>query len=142
MKIRGLRINDYEAITKLWVKARLPFKPKGRDSKEAMVAQMSSSPQFFLGAYEGERLVGTAILSCDLRKGWINRLAIDPDYRHRNIAKTLIGESEKILRNAGVKIFCALINDGNVASRELFKKCGYVEHRDIVYFSKRDSAEC
>jgi ribosomal protein S18 acetylase RimI-like enzyme len=141
MKIRRLTISDYEAMTKLWAKARLPFKPQGRDSEEAMKAQMSASPRFFLGAYEGKCLVGTVILSCDLRKGWINRLAVDPDYRRRNIAKTLIVESEKTLRNAGVKIFCALIDDGNMASRELFKKCGYVEHRDIVYFSKRDSAE-
>jgi ribosomal protein S18 acetylase RimI-like enzyme len=141
MKIRKLTISDYEAMTKLWANARLSFRPKGRDSKEAIAAQMRAGPQFFLGAYEGKLLIGTAILSCDLRRGWINRLAVDPDYRHRNIAKTLIAESERILRNAGVKIFCALIDDGNVASRELFKKCGYVEHRDIVYFSKRDNAE-
>jgi ribosomal protein S18 acetylase RimI-like enzyme len=141
MKIRRLTISDYEAMTKLWANARLSFKPKGRDSKEAMAAQMRVSPQFFLGAYEGKLLIGTAILSCDLRRGWINRLTVDPNYRDRNIAKTLIAQSEKILRNAGVKIFCALIDDGNVASKELFRKCGYVEHHDIVYFSKRDSAE-
>lgn len=45
------------------------------------------------------------------------------------------------MRNVGVRIFCALIDDGNVASKELSRKCGYVEHRDMVHFSKRDSAE-
>jgi len=76
-----------------------------------------------------------------MRKGWINRLAVDPDYRRRGIAKTLIAESEKTLRKHGVRIFCAQIEDYNVTSRKLFKECGYVEHRDIIYFSKRESDE-
>jgi L-amino acid N-acyltransferase YncA len=53
----------------------------------------------------------------------------------------LIAESESILRKHGIRIFCALIEDYNAASRELFRKCGYVGHRDIIYFSKRESDE-
>jgi ribosomal protein S18 acetylase RimI-like enzyme len=141
MEIRKLTINDYEEIIKLWSRARLPYKPKGRDSKEAIAAQMKANPEFLLGAFEDNRLVGMVIISCDMRKGWINRLSVDPDYRNRDIATALIAESEKILRKHGVRIFCALIEDYNAASRELFKECGYVEHRDIIYFSKRDSNE-
>ena len=139
MEIRKLTINDYEEMVKLWSKAKLPFKPKGRDSKEATAAQMKANPEFFPGAFEDNRLVGTVIISCDTRKGWINRLAVDPDYRYRGIAKALIAESEKILRKYGIRIFCALIEDYNTISKKLFKECGYVEHHDIVYFSKRDS---
>jgi len=141
MEIRKLAINDYEEIIKLWSSARLPYKPKGRDSKEAIVAQMKANPEFFLGAFEDNCLVGMIIISCDMRKGWINRLAVDPDYRNRGIAMALIAESEKILRKHGIRIFCALIEDYNTISKELFKECGYVEHRDIIYFSKRDSNE-
>jgi ribosomal protein S18 acetylase RimI-like enzyme len=141
MKIRRLRIEDYEEMIQLWSRARLPFKPKGRDSRESMAAQMEANPEFFLGAFEANRLVGGVMISCDMRKGWINRLAVDPDYRHRGIGKALIVESEKTLRKHGVRIFCALIEDYNIASKELFKECGYVEHHDIIYFSKRDSSE-
>jgi len=141
MEIRKITINNYEDIVKLWSKAELPFKPRGRDSKEAIAAQMKANPEFFLGAFENKRLIGTIIISCDMRKGWVNRLAVDPAYKRRGIAKALIAESEKILRRQGIRIFCALIEDYNVASKELFKRCGYVEHLDIVYFSKRDSKE-
>ncbi|NWF87660.1 GNAT family N-acetyltransferase [Candidatus Bathyarchaeota archaeon] len=141
MEMRKLTIDNYGELIELWSKARLPFKPKGRDSKKAITAQMKANPEFFLGAFANNHLVGVAILSCDMRKGWINRLAVDPTYRRLGIAKALIAESEKILRRYGVKIFCSLIEDYNVASKNLFKKCGYVEHRDIIYFSKRDSDE-
>jgi ribosomal protein S18 acetylase RimI-like enzyme len=139
MEIRRLATSDYERIINLWSRAGLPFKPKGRDSKKAVTAQMEINPGFFLGAFEDGSLVGVAVLSSDTRKGWINRLAVDPDYRQRGIAKALIAESEKILRKHGLGIFCALIEDYNTKSKELFKECGYEERRDIVYFSKRDS---
>jgi len=141
MKIRKLIINDYDEIVKLWLRANLPFKPKGRDSEKAMAVQMKENPEFFLGAFINNRLVGTVIISCDKRKGWINRLAVDPDHRKSGIAKALIAESEKMLRKHEIRIFCALIEDHNVASKKLFKECGYVEHHDIAYFSKRDSDE-
>lgn len=139
MKIRRLTIADYEAVTELWVKAGLPFKPRGRDSRETLAAQMIANPQFFLGAFEGERLVGAVVLSNDLRKGWINRLAADPEYQRRGVALALIAESEKTLRESGVNIFCVLVENNNAASRKLFEKCGYVEQREILYFSKRDN---
>ena len=141
MEIRKLAISNYEEIVTLWSKAKLTFKPKGRDSKEATAAQMSGDPEFFLGAFENNRLIGTVIISCDTRKGWINRLAVDPHYRRRGIAEALIGESEEVLRKNGIRISCALIEDYNTASRKLFQECGYLEHHDIIYFSKRDSAE-
>ena len=139
MEIRKLTANDYDQMAALWTKAELAFKPKGRDSKQVIAREMPADPDFFIGAFEGNRLVGVVVLSCDARKGWINRLAIDPEYGRRGIAKALIAESEKTLGKHGFRLFCALIDHGNVASKELFKKCGYVEHHDIVYFSKRDS---
>jgi ribosomal protein S18 acetylase RimI-like enzyme len=139
MEIRKLTTTDYEELISLWSRANLPFKPRGRDSRQAIAAQMNASPDFFLGAFEDRRLVGTAVLSSDMRKGWINRLAVDPHYRRRGVAKALIEESEETLRNHGLKIFCSLIEGSSKASKALFKKCGYIEHTDISYFSKRDS---
>ena len=139
MKIRSLTMFDYDQIVALWKRSELPFKPSGRDRKEAVQAQMVANPDFFLGAYEDDRLVGAVVATSDGRKGWINRLAVDPDFRGRGVAEALIAESEKTLRKHGLRIFCALIEDYNKSSMQLFKKCGYKEHGDIVYFSKRDN---
>jgi len=139
MQVCRLTIDDYDDIVKLWNRASLPYKPKGRDSKSSIASEMEANPDFFIGAYQGNKLIGTAIASSDLRKGWINRLAVDPTCRRRGIAKTLIAEAEKVLKKRGAKIFCALIEDTNNSSMKLFKKCGYTEDRDVIYFSKRES---
>jgi len=141
MKIRSLNISEYEDIINLWKRAKLPFKPSGRDSKESITKEMTANPDFFQGAFEHDRLIGVVIVSCDMRKGWINRLAIDPDYRSQGVAKALIAESERILRTHRIWLFCALIETSNVPSKELFKECGYTEGQEIAYFSKRDNEE-
>jgi ribosomal protein S18 acetylase RimI-like enzyme len=139
MEIRSLTISDYDQIVALWQKAGLSYKPEGRDRKDTIRSQMAVNPDFFLGAFEGVRLLGVLVVSTDGRRGWINRLAVDPNCRRKGVAKALISEAERILREHGMRIFCALIEDTNSGSMQLFKDCGYRAHRDIVYFSKRDS---
>ena len=138
MEIRTLTITDYEEVIRLWSRTNLPFKPSGRDSKQSIETQMRANPDFFLGAFEGGHLIGTVVLSSDMRKGWINRLAVDPDCRRHGVAKALVDESEKTFRKHGLRLFCSLVEDSNRASKELFKKCGYTTHHDILYFTKRD----
>lgn len=139
--IRRLTINDYDQMVQLWNSCGLPFRPLGRDSKKAVASQMKADPNFFLGAFQDSHLIGTVIISCDGRKGWINRLAVDPEHRRKGIAKTLIAEAEKVLRERGIRVFCVLIKDSSESSRNLFRKAGYKELKDIKYFSKRDSEE-
>ena len=142
VEFRKLTIKDYEEIINLWKRAGLPYKPKGRDSKEAMEKQMKTEPNFFLGAFHNGKLIGTVIGSCDFRmKGWINRLAVDPAYRGRGIAKELVTRMEKTLKERGAVVIAALIELPNPASINLFKKLGYTIHDSIVYVTKRESDE-
>jgi len=140
MKICSLTIADYDQIVALWKRAGLSFKPSGRDSKGAVQAQMAGNPDFFLGAFEDNRLVGVVVATSDGRKGWINRLAVHPDFRRMGVAEKLISEAETVLHKHGTRMFCALIDDDNKVSKQLFRKCGYKEHRDIVYFRKKPNA--
>jgi len=140
--IRTLTIKDYEAMVKLWKRAGLPFKPRGRDSERMIERQIKAFPELFIGAFHGDKLVGVVIGSYDGRmKGWINRLAVDPAYRRRGIAQELISQVERALEKHGAAIFCALIETPNKESVRLFRKMGYVVHREILYVTKRKSQE-
>ncbi|MFQ5759262.1 MAG: GNAT family N-acetyltransferase [Candidatus Bathyarchaeia archaeon] len=140
-RIRKLTISDYDEMIKLWERSSLPFKPKGRDSKQEITLQMSRNPELFLGAFERRMLVGTVVGSHDDRKGWINRLAVDPEHRRRGIAQLLIARIELALREKGARIICALVEGSNLESISLFEKLGYVTDRGILYLSKRESED-
>lgn len=142
IEIRTLTIKDYNAMIDLWKRSGLPFKPRGRDSKQRIEKQMKAFPEFFIGAFHRDKLVGVVIGSYDGRmKGWINRLAVDPAYRGQGIAQQLITRAEEALEKHGAAIFCALIETPNEESVRLFQKMGYVTHKDILYVTKRKNRE-
>ncbi|HLE65287.1 MAG TPA: GNAT family N-acetyltransferase [Candidatus Bathyarchaeia archaeon] len=138
---RVLGLKDYDALLSLWNKAGFSHRPEGRDSKSSIIAQMRRDKGLFLGAFRENRLVGSVIASYDGRKGWINRLAVDPEERRKGIAKVLIETAESVLRDRGSLIIAALVEADNSPSIALFQKCGYKVHRDILYLTKRESEQ-
>lgn len=141
IKISTFGIARYGEMREVWEKAGLNCKPKGRDSKKGISIQMKNSPDLFIGAFDGGKMIGVCIATDDGRRGWINRLAIIPEYRGKGIARKIVSACEKALRKRGRKIFCAQIEDGNEKSLALFAAAGYKVHNDIIYVTKRDSSE-
>lgn len=138
---RRLTIEDYDAVIALWQRSGLTsLRPAGRDSREAFAKQLAGG-QIVIGLEEADRLIGVVVATHDTRKGWINRLAIDPDFRRRGYAQRLVEAAEAGLRELGLTLIAALIEDDNDASLALFKRLGYAVHTDIYYVSKRDSSE-
>jgi ribosomal protein S18 acetylase RimI-like enzyme len=139
LTVRRLTIDDYEAAIALWQRSGLPsIRPHGRDSKVEFAQQIDRG-QFVIGLEDDGKLIGIVVATNDTRKGWINRLAIDPGYRRKGHGTQLIHAAEDALRAIGIKVIAALIEDWNDASLALFKREGYAVHSDIVYVSKRDS---
>jgi ribosomal protein S18 acetylase RimI-like enzyme len=139
--IRDFRIEDYDRLTTLWKEAGLGYRARGRDSRRRIAQQLKPGNTIFLVAETAGTLVGSVIGTHDGRKGWINRLAVHPSYRHRGLAKKLMAEVEKRLSQVGLEVIAGLIEQGNTASLRLFQSLGYERAPDIVYLSKRKSPE-
>lgn len=136
-----MKHEDYESLIDVWEKASLPFKPEGRDTKENILAQLKITTNSFLVAVVDHQLVGTIFASHNGRKGWINRLAVIPEFRGKGIAAALIKKSENFFLANNVKIFACLIEDWNDLSMRFFQNKDYTEHREIIYFTKKLSSE-
>lgn len=142
-RIRELSLDDHNDLFALWKLSGLhSLKPRGRDSLRAMTSQLASGVQTILGLEIDGKLVGAVIATHDSRKGWINRLAVDPTYRRRGYASRLVAAAESVLRSQGIRVIAALVEEGNDASLALFEECGYVEVDPAMhYLSKRDNDE-
>jgi ribosomal protein S18 acetylase RimI-like enzyme len=139
--LRRLTIYDHAAILTLWQRAGLhSIRPEGRDSRSEFEKQFAGG-QIAIGLEEDGQLIGVVIATHDMRKGWINRLAIDPDQRRKGYGEQLVHAAEDALHEAGMHLIAAFIEEGNTASLTLFEKLGYAAHQHITYVSKRDSAE-
>jgi len=137
IKLRNFKITDFESVISLWNDAGLPYRPKGRDRKEKIEKELENDCSIFLVVEHSNKIIGVVFGTHDGRKGWINRLAVHPTYRNKGIAKMLVTEVEKCFLNRGIEIMTCLIERENVDSQSAFKKLGFKEWSDIVYFSKR-----
>lgn len=125
IRIRPLRLSDHEAVVGLLAACKMSPHTRGRDSPAAYRRQLAAHPTTYLGAFIGDRLVGCVFGTHDARKAWINRLAVDPQYRRQGIASRLVRECERRLRLQGMEMFAALIDEGNRPSVALFRSLGY-----------------
>jgi len=143
LQVRQLGLSNYEELLALWQRAGLhSLKPQGRDSYASMEKQLASGVQTILGLEVGDELVGAIVATHDSRKGWINRLAIDPHYRRRGYAARLIEAAEEALHEQGIHVIAALVVSENTPSLALFRKAGYTEtDPGIHYLSKRESED-
>jgi ribosomal protein S18 acetylase RimI-like enzyme len=140
-RIKRLRFSDYDELLSVWERAGLPARPNGRDSRPEMKRQMRLGTSIYLkvvaNAGGKDRIVAVALGTHDGRKGWINRLAVLPEYRRRGLGRLLVNELEKRFKKMGFDIYCGLIETYNDESMAFFARLGYVRHEDIIYYSKR-----
>jgi ribosomal protein S18 acetylase RimI-like enzyme len=139
--IRKMTIDDYDTLIILWKEGKVPYRPKGRDSKKNIQWQLHQPNTLYLVAEINGTVVGVILGTHDGRKGWINRLVVTPTYRKKGIAKRLVQEVELRLSDIGIDIVACLIEDWNIESKEFFKRIGYLKHTDIAYYSKRKNTK-
>jgi GNAT superfamily N-acetyltransferase len=150
-----LTVADHTELIALWERAGLHIRPEGRDAPDALARQMASGqqrvigiravtpdvPQGAPGGTAAGPLVAVAVLTHDGRKGWVNRLAVDPSHRRRKLAAALVDEAERwFTEDVGLEVWAALIESDNTASRSLFRALGF-QQLDIVYVTKRTRPE-
>ena len=139
--IREFQETDYDGLISLWAESKLPYKPKGRDRLDRIVTELTLGVGYLLVAVIDQKLVGSILATHDGRKGWINRLAVAPQWQRQGIARMLTNEAEKRLSDAGIGIFACLVEEPNPLSTKTFEALGYSRYEKVVYFTKRKYPE-
>ena len=138
-RIRPLRLADYDALISLYRVCGIEPRTRGRESRSAIAVQLRTRSNRYLGAFDGDRLIGAVLGTHDSRKGWINRLAVHPEYRRRHVARRLVRTCEGGLRSQGIRMFAALIELDNPTSAAFFRSLGY-EVGPILYGRRKSHA--
>jgi ribosomal protein S18 acetylase RimI-like enzyme len=131
-----MQAEDIPALLDLWRRAGLAIRPKGRDTPEALARQFEAMGRHWWFAEQDGKVIGAVMGTHDARKGWINRLAVDPDYLRRGVASALTARVEQSLAEDGMEIFAALIEGENEASCLFFEALGY-EKYPVRYYRKK-----
>jgi ribosomal protein S18 acetylase RimI-like enzyme len=137
LKIRPIVAEDYPAVRELWRAAGLSVRPRGRDAQPEFLRQLAAFPTSYLLAERDGKVVGVILGTHDLRRGWLNRIAVHPDHRRQGIARALIAACEQALYAEGIGITVSLVEEENTVSAQLFAEAGYSAQIPVRYFYKR-----
>jgi ribosomal protein S18 acetylase RimI-like enzyme len=133
MPVRNFQIEDYDAVVALWAQAGLILSLS--DSREGIRRKLERDADLFLVAIDGESIVG-AVMGCyDGRRGWINHIAVAPNYKGQGLGTQLVQEVERRLREKGCDKVNLLIEPTNAAVQEFYQRLGY--QRDELIFMEK-----
>ncbi len=128
--------NMIDDLLRVWRSADLSYRPAGRDEPERLRSEVALTTVSAFGWQEQGTVVGVAMAHWDGRRGWINRLAVDPSWQDRGIARRLIEAAENWLKDRGALVIAMLIEDDRAVSQHLADRLGY-RYRDTVrYYAK------
>ena len=136
MKIRSATAEDYPHILAIWNACGLGISADGRDGPESFERQLAQFRDLYLVATDADRMIGVVLGTHDLRKGWINRLAVLPEYRRMGPASRLVAACDLAVRNLGIEIVTVLVEPTNAGSAALFEKLGYRADVLVRYLRK------
>jgi len=140
--IREYAPQDYRGLIALWTACNLPLKPKGRDARRRLEKELAAGTGRLWVAEKDGGIVGAVLATHDFRKGWINRLAVDPAMRRQGLGMRLAKIALDYLHNdCGLMISAILIEGDNPESVALFSRLGFKPHPEIRYYALRETPD-
>lgn len=122
--IRPFDPGDEDAVVALWETCGLVV--AHNDPNRDIARKLRVNPEWFLLAVTGEGVVGSCMVGYDGHRGWINYLAVAPEFRRRGLATHLMREAERLLRAAGCPKINLQVRMGNRDVIAFYQSLGYL----------------
>ena len=134
MHIRPFQEHDQEAVVALWHACGLtrPWNDPYQDIARKLTVQREL---FLIGEIDG-RLMATVIAGFEGHRGWINYLAVSPEWRGRGYGAALVKLIEERLTAAGCPKVNLLVRAANTPVLEFYRQLGYASD-DAIPLGKR-----
>ncbi len=135
LSVRMYRAADHDAIVRLWDRVFADDPPWNAPADLIRIKRGVQPELFFVCELDGA-VVGTAVAGFEGVRGWVHKVAADPDQRRSGIASHLMAVVEDGLRSAGCPKLNLQVRAGNDAAVAFYKAAGYAIE-DRVSMGKR-----
>jgi ribosomal-protein-alanine N-acetyltransferase len=120
MEIKRLQLRDLNAIEQIEKRAYpTPW------SRSMFASELAKPSSICLGAFEDERLAGYLIVSRYVDAWHVMNVAVDPDFRRRGIAITLLGELFASTHDDGRRGYTLEVRVSNAGAIALYERLGF-----------------
>jgi ribosomal protein S18 acetylase RimI-like enzyme len=131
-RIRGAGEQDIAAVLDLWAAAGSP--PTVSDTPAGLARLLATDPQALLVAEAEGVVVGSLIVAWDGWRGSFYRLAVSPEHRRKGLARMLLREGERRLRERGAVRLTAIVADDEAQAMGFWRAAGYERQQHRARF--------
>ncbi|MBD2514742.1 GNAT family acetyltransferase [Nostoc sp. FACHB-973] len=134
IEIRTFELTDESAVIALWMRCGLtrPWNDPKKDIERKLCVQR----HLFLVGTIGQELIATVMAGYEGHRGWINYLAVAPQYQRQGIGRLMMLEAEQLLVEAGCPKINLLVRTTNSEVIRFYQRLGYVVD-DVISLGKR-----
>lgn len=132
--IRPYLESDLDDVIALWELCGLtrPWNNPERD----IFRKLAQRDQLFLLAVKDNQLIATVMGGYDDHRGWVNYLAVHPNFQRNGVATALVQQLEKRLIALGCPKLQLLIRKDNIDVQSFYEQLGYNEI-EVICLGKR-----
>ena len=138
MLVRPYRTDDEESLVSLWQVCELTV-PWNNPHKD-IARKLQVQPELFLVGILDSRLIATVMGGYDGHRGWINYLAVHPDFQGNGYGQGIMNSVESALREMGCPKINLQIRTGNDKIGSFYQKLGFTNDQ-VVSMGKRLEAD-
>jgi GNAT superfamily N-acetyltransferase len=119
MILREITINDYDNLISFWKKN---YFVSEMDSFDRFKIFLEKNQDLSILVEDGKKIVGTVLGSFDGRRGYLQKVVTDKNYRRKGIAKQLIQKVIEKLKDVGTIYVPINVSDELIS---FYLKCGF-----------------
>ncbi len=132
--IRPFQTEDEDALVALWKMCELTV-PWNNPHKD-IARKLQVQPELFLVGILGNSLIATVMGGYEGHRGWINYLAVHPDFHGKGYGQGIMNSVETVLREMGCPKINLQIRRGNDKIASFYQKLGFTSD-NVVSLGKR-----
>jgi ribosomal protein S18 acetylase RimI-like enzyme len=128
------RTEYQNAVVGLWDKCGL-IVPQN-DPFEDIQRKFDFQPELFFVALQNDKLIGSVMVGYEGHRGWLNYLAVLPEYQKRGYGRRLVEKAVDELKRLGCLKVNLQVRRSNIPAVDFYKHLGFKED-DVVSLGKR-----
>lgn len=134
LTLRPLTLADYDAVHAL-LRGSAGVVLRSADSRAAVARYLERNPGLSLVCCDAEAIVGCLMCGHDGRRGYLQHLAVHPDYRRRGIGSELVARCVAQLAALGIEKCHLDVLASNAAAAGFWTRRGWTRRSDIDRYS-------
>src|ERR1700722_665234 len=134
LQIRPFQLADEDAVISLWRQCELvrPVNDPHKDIRRKLAVR----PDLFLVGVLDGKIVACVMAGYDGHRGWLNYIAVAPEYQRRGYGRAIVDEAERLLRAEGCAKVNLQVRTTNQRVIEFYRRIGFVAD-DVLSMGKR-----